>query len=284
MSLTRYAIPTAIAVATGFAIAVTGGGAPSVSAQQMPPAARVFGSITFNGTSGPSGAVVTAYSGATLCGTAAGNGLYGAGTPNQYFVDIDSSISACAAAGTTITFKINGQAANETTQVPAIGGSAVSLNLTGPAAGTTPAAGTATATYAPGWNIVGGPAGTTFAQALNPLYTFPANNPSAPNYQTVPNTQTLTPGQGYWAYFNSTTTVNLSGTATLLFSISIPAAQYIQIANPTTTNVTVSGADIVYAYDPTVAASGQPYTAITTLKPGQGAWAYSNAGGTLTLR
>jgi hypothetical protein len=44
--------------------------------------------------------------------------------------------------------------------------------------------------------------------------------------------------------------------------------------------VTISGADTVYTYDPV---AGQ-YIAATTLKPGQGAWVLSNAGGTITLQ
>jgi len=142
-----------------------------------------------------------------------------------------------------------------------------------------------TATYAPGWNIVAGPTGMTFTQAANPLYSSPVNNPAAPNYTSQPNTQPVVAGQGYWAYFYATTTVTLTGNTTLPFSVLVPAGQYVQIGNPSSTSsVTVTGADIVYAYDPTVPVGGQPYTATTTLRPGQGAWVYSNAGGTVTLR
>jgi len=46
--------------------------------------------------------------------------------------------------------------------------------------------------------------------------------------------------------------------------------------------VTVSGADFFYTYDP-VNGYSQPLTT-ATLQPGQGAWAYSAAGGTVTIR
>jgi hypothetical protein len=99
----------------------------------------------------------------------------------------------------------------------------------------------------------------------------------------VPNTQPAQAGVGYWAFFNSQTTVTLSGNTTLPFTVTAPAGQYIMIANPSATGtVTVSGADVVYTYDPTNAAS--PYSAVSTLQPGQGAWVYSAAGGTITMQ
>jgi hypothetical protein len=42
--------------------------------------------------------------------------------------------------------------------------------------------------------------------------------------------------------------------------------------------VSIQGADIAYTYDP---ASG--FSRATQLQPGQGAWVYSAAGGTITL-
>ena len=42
--------------------------------------------------------------------------------------------------------------------------------------------------------------------------------------------------------------------------------------------VIVSGADVVYVYDQVAG-----YAPTTVLQPGQGAWAYSAAGGTLTF-
>jgi large repetitive protein len=133
-----------------------------------------------------------------------------------------------------------------------------------------------TATYQPGWNLVGGPAGTVFSQALNPLYNFPAG---ATAYVSVPNTQGVAASQGYWAYFTQTTTVSLSGSSSSSASVSAPAGQYVMIGNPSATQtLTIHGADVIYTFNPATNA----YVAATTLAPGQGAWVLSNAGGTIT--
>ncbi len=274
MSLVSRVFRSSTVITAALAVAALGGSAGAM-AQQQPPTARIFGTIKFNGAAPANGAVVTAFSGTTLCGTSQGIGLFNANTafPSQYYVDIDSSQAACSTAGNTISFKVNGQSANETIAVPALPGSAIQLNLTGPSTATT-----GTATYQAGWNLVGGPTGATFTQANGPLYLLP---PGAANYVALPNTQAVSAGQGYWAYFNTATTVNLTGTTTLPATVTAPAGQYIMISNPSPTQtVTVTGADIVYTFDPTI----NNYTVATTLKPGQGAFAFSNAGGTITLQ
>ncbi|MGH3578835.1 MAG: hypothetical protein ACRDU0_14925, partial [Mycobacterium sp.] len=267
MSLTRYLVGTAVLVMAGTAVTLIGSGSPIARAQQTPPAARVYGGIQISGQNAPSGAVVTAYSGSTLCGTATGNGVYN-GT--QYFVDIDSSQAACATPGSTLTFKVNGQSANESTQVPQIAGSPVQLNLTVTNGGGTPTPAGPTVTYQTGWNIVAGPAGMTFPQAAATLYTLPGG---ASNYTTISNTTGINSGAGYWAYFGSTTTVSLSGTSTLPATVSVPANSYAMIGNPSTRAVTVSGADAVFTFDPVANSYSNGNT--TTLQPGQGAFVYS---------
>src|SRR5579884_2373539 len=110
--ISRHRVAQAMAIAgVAVGIGLAGAGTTSVFGQQQPPAARMFGGITVNGSNARSGAVVTAFSGATLCGTASGNGLYN-GT--SYYVDIDSSQTACSTPGTTITFKVDGAAATVT--------------------------------------------------------------------------------------------------------------------------------------------------------------------------
>jgi len=276
MSLSRKVASAALVTTIGVAAFAFSGGWSGVRAQSQPPAARVFGSITINGQNAPSGAVVTAYgSNNTLCGTSTGAGVYN-GT--VYYVDIDSSNSNCNTPGTTLTFQVNGQPAQPTTQVPSVPGSAVQLNLTVTSGGSTGGGTSSTITLSPGWNLVAGPNGQTYPQAANPLYTFQAGDT---NYETISNTTGISAGKGYWAYFSSTQQVTCQGSATLPFSISVPAGQYIMIGNPSATNtVTVIGADAVYTYDPV---AGQ-YVSTTTLRPCQGAWVFSNAGGTITLQ
>jgi hypothetical protein len=247
-------------------------GTTAAPAQQTPPVVRVYGSITIGGQNAPAGAVVTAFAGSALCGTSSGDGVYD-GT--RYFVDIDSTIPACAVAGATLLFQVNGQAANETATVPAVPGGALQVNLS---VGAGSGSGAATITYLAGWNLVGAPTGTVFAQAANPLYTLTAT--SGGSYTPVPNTQGVTGGQGYWAYFTAPTTVSLSASGTSALSVTAPAGRWVMVGNPSATRtVTVSGADQVYTYSP---AAG--YVATTSLTPGQGAWVLSNAGGAITLQ
>lgn len=267
MSLSRKAVGAALVAAIGAGAILFGGGGVA-RAQSQPPVARIFGSITINGQNAPSGAVVTAYgNNNTLCGTSSGAGNYN-GT--QYYVDIDSSNASCNQGGTTLTFKVNGQAATTTTTVPTTPGSAVQLNLTVSGSSTT-------VTYQAGWNMVAGPAGFTFSQAQSPLYAIVSNQ-----YSQVPNTQGVAAGVGYWAYFPTTTTVTLSGTSSTASSVTIPSSGgYAFIGNSSTTaTVTVSGADACFQYNPT----SNSYAIVTTLSPGQACVALNANGGTVTTQ
>jgi len=132
-------------------------------------------------------------------------------------------------------------------------------------------------TYGPGWNIVGGPSGTTFAQAAGPLYTYQANDSV---YESMPATSGITAGLGYWAFFNQTTTVTLNGSGGTSFSVNAPASHWIMIGNPSgTATLRVTGADVIYRFDPTA----NNYVQVSTLAPGQGAWVISLNGGTISL-
>ncbi|HZU75401.1 MAG TPA: PKD domain-containing protein, partial [Dehalococcoidia bacterium] len=134
-----------------------------------------------------------------------------------------------------------------------------------------------TVTYPAGWNLVAGPEGTMFTQSTSPLYTFTAG---ASSYAVVPCMQGVHAAQGYWAYFASPATVQLGAGSDGQFTATLPAGQFITIGNPSPDKpVDLQGADLVYTYDPNAG-----YRATTTLAPGQGAWAYSRAGGVLTLR
>src|SRR5262249_22762066 len=118
-------------------------------------------------------------------------------------------------------------------------------------------------TYKTGWNLVGGPTGTTFPV---PLFQY---DPSVNNYKTIPANTPVTAGTGYWAYFTTATPVNLTGVSQTSAVVSVGAMQWTQVGNPSSTsNATVTAADAVFTYDP---AAGQ-YSATNTLSPGQGAW------------
>jgi hypothetical protein len=137
--------------------------------------------------------------------------------------------------------------------------------------------GSGTASYAAGWNLVAGPAGTIFTGAVGPLYTYQAGDTA---YEAVPGTTASVGGRGYWAYFTQPATVVLAGPSAPSASVPAPAGQWVMVGNPSATMPAhVSGADLLFGYDP---ASGG-YAAITTLAPGHGAWAISFSGGTIGI-
>lgn len=129
-------------------------------------------------------------------------------------------------------------------------------------------------TYQPGWNIVGVPNGTIFAVDV---YFW---DPMAGQYRVVQAGTPLKPGRGYWAYFSAATTVQFSAAAASRSSVTAPAGAWVLVGNPDPTQpASVSGADAVFTWNP---AAGR-YSGATTLQPGQGAWAYSGAGGEITI-
>lgn len=131
----------------------------------------------------------------------------------------------------------------------------------------------ATATYQPGRNILGAPNGT-----ILPFDAY-SWDPMAGQYRVVQAGTRLKPGRGYWAYFTAATTVQLSAAAATS-TLQAPSGAWVLVGDPNPTQpATVSGADAMYTWNPS---TGQ-YTGTTTLQPGQGAWAYSAQGGTITI-
>jgi plastocyanin len=145
------------------------------------------------------------------------------------------------------------------------------------AAASPPQPGILLVSYPPGWNLVAAPTGMILTGTDSPLYTLRAGDSG---YNTVPAGSPLAAMTGYWAHFGATTTENLpiTGAAPGSTSLSVPAGRFILVGDPGTAAVTLSGVDDVLSYDP---AAG--YHAVTTLQPGQGAWAFSISGGTLTM-
>lgn len=137
-----------------------------------------------------------------------------------------------------------------------------------------PTSGT-TVTYQAGYNLVGGPAGAVLTGASGLLYTFQASDS---NYESFPTTIPLQPGLGYWALFPATTMVTLPTVPAQRLTVQLPASHFIMIGNPGDTVAAISGMDFAYTYSP-----GAGYTLATTVNPGQGAWVFSRAGGTLTI-
>jgi hypothetical protein len=128
-----------------------------------------------------------------------------------------------------------------------------------------------------GWVLVAAPGGTTFSGAQGSLYTLQAGDDA---YESLSPNTGVAAGEGYWAYFAGPATVALSGQSTSNAAIQAPAGVWVMVGNPSATDtLAVHGADTVFVYD----AAGGQYSQTTTLNPGQGAWALSYSGGTITI-
>ena len=137
--------------------------------------------------------------------------------------------------------------------------------------------------YPPGWNLVGGPAGFPV-----PLWIW---DPVAAQYhEHAPGPQAgfaggpsgETNGHGAWAYFSQTTSVTFFFAVPFAdpVSVSLTAGQWQQIGDPfPADNALACGSATVFVYDSTTGA----YIQNNVLGLGQGAWAFSPAGGSITL-
>jgi hypothetical protein len=127
-------------------------------------------------------------------------------------------------------------------------------------------------TYLAGWNLVAAPTGTVITGATPPLYTWQTGDTAY-----VPS-QTTTSGYGHWAYFAAPSAVGMPVTAPSTITKSLQPNVYVMIGNSGTTSATVTGADVVYVYNPSTG-----YQATNVLLPGQGAWVLSSTGGNMTI-
>lgn len=144
-----------------------------------------------------------------------------------------------------------------------------------PSAGIARAAPAASVVFHAGWSIVAGPTGTRFAGASGPLY---ALGPEDDDYVVLPAGTPSVAGAGYWAYFPTGRTLALAAGDDYR-AIAVPAQKWVLIGNPSgALTLPVIGADAVFTFDPLL---GSRYTG--QLLPGQGAWAISLAGGTMSL-
>lgn len=171
-------------------------------------------------------------------------------------------------------------------------GAAGTVGVVGPLGGTSPAAtptptptatvkpGGPAITYPAGYNLVGGPSGTVEQGAIFSLLTQQAGDSK---YEVSTPATPLQAPRAYWAFFPTTTTVNLPLVTAQATLVTLPADQFIMVGNPLDVPVTATGADIIDTFN----ASTQNYTTVTagpvTIPPGQGAWVFSFNGSPLTL-
>jgi hypothetical protein len=107
------------------------------------------------------------------------------------------------------------------------------------------------------------------------LYTY---QPGDTDYEVLAADGPLVESEGYWAYFGSTGYETLPASGPKTLALNVPALQWVMIGNSRSTPATVTGADAVYVY-----AGTGGYVATSTLSPGQGAWAISTSGSTITI-
>ncbi len=133
------------------------------------------------------------------------------------------------------------------------------------------------AAYPAGWNLVAGPAGTTFPGALA-IYSFPSG---ASTYVARSVNGPAVTGAGYWAYYAQSSAPAFAGNPTAC-SIAIPAQakEWFLAGNPSATNqARISGVSASLLYDPLAGS----YTSNDVLQPGQGAWVMPDMGGVVTI-
>lgn len=125
-----------------------------------------------------------------------------------------------------------------------------------------------------GWNLIADPGGII---PSGPAYTLQQTDTT---YEIVTAGTPLVPGLGYWVQAQSRSGLPLPA-GQLRATIQAPASRFVMIGDPSgVLTARVSGADLILAYDPV-----QGYSVVTdnTLQPGQGAFAFSRSGGTITL-
>jgi hypothetical protein len=91
--------------------------AAPASAQNKPPAGRMYGSVQIDGQTASDGTVIVAHVNGSVCG----RGQYDANR-GVYIVDLDSSIDECDQADSTVWFSVGSCTAYQTGTVPEFSG------------------------------------------------------------------------------------------------------------------------------------------------------------------
>lgn len=147
----------------------------------------------------------------------------------------------------------------------------VLLVLAGAATPVNAQAAPAVGTYQPGWNMVGGPPGTSFAGAVA-LYAWQGGayvSPSSP---------VATACVGYWAYFNAATAIPLAASTATTQTCPLSSGWNL-VGNPFTSATTLPSGTTAFIWNTVTGA----YLPVTSIGPGQSAWIYASAAGTVTL-
>jgi hypothetical protein len=129
-----------------------------------------------------------------------------------------------------------------------------------------------------GWNLVALPPGTSFSVQPSAILTF---EPSGAGFQALASTDGAVEGKGYWVNVPAASLMSMPSPLHDGVEASFPAPPDTWIMIGDTTSFYpgfVSGADEVFTYD-----EENGYRNQSILFPGQGAWAISHSGGTITI-
>lgn len=96
--------------------------------------------------------------------------------------------------------------------------------------------------YPPGWNLVAGPPGTTFANGgvAAALYTY---QPGDADYEVIAPFAEIQAGAGYWLLLETAKFQTLAPSGPQSVMRRLPPNQTVMIGNPGQAPVTVTGAD-----------------------------------------
>jgi hypothetical protein len=136
----------------------------------------------------------------------------------------------------------------------------------------------ATWALAPGWNLIALPPGARFEVEPRTLLTSGADGST---YQPLDPGQGASPGHGYWVFVEAPSLLSMVRPLGDGVTVSVTAAPGEWVLIGDTTGLypaMVTGADAIYTYDPQ-----RGYEMHQLLFPGQGAWAISLNGGTITV-
>jgi hypothetical protein len=125
--------------------------------------------------------------------------------------------------------------------------------------------GPVTISLGPGWQIVGGPTGSTVSGATGRLFTF---QPGDTEYESFPVSTPLRGCWGYWAYFPNGGSITMpAATSPDPCTVSLADGPWAMVGNPATTGAsTIVGASESYDY------GGNGYFANVAVPVGGGAW------------
>lgn len=150
-------------------------------------------------------------------------------------------------------------------------GALIVLALTSPAHVTAQSI-SAIASYAAGWNMVGGPANTSFAQAT----AFDGYRSGA---YFSPSSRTAVPCQGYWAYFADPVTITLPSDALGPSQTCHLEAGWNLIGNPFAGAAQLPSGITAYHWNP----DANTYDVVSAIPPGGSVWIESDTARSLPL-